>query len=265
MHSHDLDLIAAFADGSLQDSGEAQGLIESCAQCRAEYDAQLSTLAALDALPPVSPMTDIEKAALHRDLWTELRNPPAPVRAANPWWYRWTYAAAGLFVVVGLVSVIGQLDQDDSAQPETLLAADTTAGGDDSTRDEEAEQFAPQSEGGSATATTTAADDGPQESPTTTAAATETTQAELAADEDFEEVATAARTSALPEATTATTVAQQAEQCLDDEALGGHELLATIELDRTYLILIPAGVQLTENTPITFVDAATCEVVRVVE
>jgi hypothetical protein len=264
MHSHDLDLIAAFADGSLQDSAEAQGLIEACARCRAEYDAQLSTLAALDALPPVNPMTDIERAALHRDLWTELRNPPVSAKAANPWWYRWSYAAAGLFVVVGLAGVLSQLDQDDSAQPETLLAADTTAGGDSSTRDEEAEQFAPQAEGG-ATATTTAADGGPQESPTTTAAATATTLTGLAADEDFEEVAAAARTSALPESTTPTTVAQQAEQCLDDEALGGHEVLATIELDRTYLILVPAGVQLTQNTPITFVDAATCEVVRVVE
>ena len=52
MHSHDLDLIAAFADGSLQDTGEAQSLIESCAHCRAEYDAQRSALAALGALPP---------------------------------------------------------------------------------------------------------------------------------------------------------------------------------------------------------------------
>ncbi len=267
MHSHDLDLIAAFADGSLQETGEAQSLIDSCADCRAEFEAQRSALAAVAALPPVGLLTDIEKAALHRDLWTELRNPPVAARASNPWWYRWSYAAAGLFVVVGLFGVLNQLGgQEDSGQPEALVAADTTAAADGESGYEE-EPFVSQGEDSGAGATVPDPEESPTESaspPTTAAAATETTIA-TATDADFEEVAANARSADLPESTTPTTVPVQADQCLDDEALGGQEVLATIELDRTYLILVPAGVQLTQDTPITFVDAATCEVVRVVE
>jgi hypothetical protein len=55
-------------------------------------------------------MSDGERAALHRDLWTELRvGSESPSRA--PWYYRWAPVAAGLFVVVGLVSVLTQAGQ----------------------------------------------------------------------------------------------------------------------------------------------------------
>ncbi len=58
-------------------------------------------------------MTELERAGLHRDLWTELRSAPATIKQV-PWWYRWSYVAAGLFVVVGLAGVLsGQLGQGD--------------------------------------------------------------------------------------------------------------------------------------------------------
>ena len=52
-------------------------------------------------------------AAIHRNLWTELRATPATT-TKSPWWYRVTYAAAGLFVLVGLVAVLGQMQGADN-------------------------------------------------------------------------------------------------------------------------------------------------------
>ena len=259
MHSHDLDLIAAYADGSALDETEARALIETCGECRAEYEAQRSVLSALGSLPPLSPMTDIEKAGLHRDLWTELRNPPAMARAANPWWWRWTYAAAGLFLVVGLAGVILQLGQgDDAAETFTEVSSGLDDG---QSRDYEEEPLAPQGEDGSAT--TSAGGSSAESGVTTTMAALEAPAP--VSDSDFEALAADARRATLSQSTTSTTAAEQADRCLDDERLGGQEVLATVELDRTYLIMVPAGVEVTEETPITFVDASTCQVVHVVE
>ncbi len=264
MHSHDLDLIAAHADGSAPDDTEARALIETCSECRAEYEAQRSVLSALGTMPPVSPMTDVEKAALHRDLWTELRNPPQAARAASPGWMRWALAAAGLFVLVGVAGVLGQLGQGDSAGPEAVAFADTTTTAEAAADRGLEEPLAPQ--GGEDGSATTAAGDGAEDNfSETTMAAAETT-ATTPTDADFEVVASQARRAALAQSTTTTTVvAPEVDRCQDDERLGGQELLATVDLDRTYLIMVPAGVEITEETPITFVDAETCDVVHVVE
>ncbi|HSK07280.1 MAG TPA: hypothetical protein VK990_07145, partial [Acidimicrobiia bacterium] len=69
MHEHDLDLIAALADGSLPDEAEARALVEVCDVCRSEYGTQLEVLAWVASTPRVE-MTELERAALHRDLWT---------------------------------------------------------------------------------------------------------------------------------------------------------------------------------------------------
>jgi hypothetical protein len=106
MHKHDLDLIAGFASGSTDREAEARRLIESCAECNAEYDSQVEIIGLLGSTPPAE-MTDFERAGLHRDLWTELRNPET--KASAPWWYRWSFVAAGLLVVVGLGTVLGNL------------------------------------------------------------------------------------------------------------------------------------------------------------
>ena len=130
MHRHDLDTIAALADGSLKDETSARALVESCAECRAEYESHTVVIAALAAVEPAT-MTDLEKAALHRELWTDLRAEAAPAVKTPPWWYRWSYAAAGVFVVVGLVGVVSQLggvSTSDSAAPEVLEAPDDASG-----------------------------------------------------------------------------------------------------------------------------------------
>lgn len=113
MHDHDLDLIAALAEGSLRDETVARAQVEACPDCRDEYQGQRAAIEFLASAPEVS-MTELERAGLHRDLWIELRNEPAAAAKKSPWWYRWSYVAAGLFVVVGLAGVLnGQFGSGD--------------------------------------------------------------------------------------------------------------------------------------------------------
>ncbi len=126
MHEHSLDLIAALADGSLSDETEARALVETCETCRAEYRAQKSVIASLAAVSPPA-MTDLEKAALHRDLWTELRSDTAEKRSSMPWWQRLTYVAAALFIGVGLVSVLDDIRLGGGEAADTTVAADIAA------------------------------------------------------------------------------------------------------------------------------------------
>jgi len=243
MHDHDLDLIAALADGSLDDQTEARARVESCEVCRVEFEAQVSVLAALATIEPLR-MTELEKAALHRDLWTELRNEPANEGSTTPWWYRLSYAAAGLFVVVGLVAVANQLggSGDAGGQAETFTEASGPLG-----------------DGAEGVAEAPREEDGAQSTGTTTAgdASAETTP-------DFETLAAETREGELPAAERAVATAGQAE-CLSAAGLVEHELKGTVERDRTYLIAVPAGVDLDADTPVSFVDADTCEVVHVEE
>ncbi|HLF42501.1 MAG TPA: hypothetical protein VJA46_03115 [Acidimicrobiia bacterium] len=242
MHDHDLDLIAALADGTLDDQTEARARVESCEVCRVEFEAQVSILAALATIEPVR-MTELEKAALHRDLWTELRSEPANQASTSPWWYRLSYAAAGLFVVVGLVAVANQMggSEDTGGQVETFTQA---SGRLDAGSEEDAE--APMYEyGAQSTETTTPAGD----------ASAETTP-------DFETLATQARLREFPAADSALPTEDQAD-CLDAAGLVDQELVGTVDRERTYLIAVPAGVDLDADTPVSFVDADTCEVVHV--
>jgi hypothetical protein len=261
MHRHDLDLIAAYAEGSAGDDTEARALVEACAECRAEYQAQRQALSFLGSLPAVSPMTDIEKAGMHRDLWTTLRN-PATAAKGSARWMKWSLAAAGLFVVVGLAGVLGPMmgAEDQGGGVEALVA---TTSGNDTVRESAEEPMAPAAGDGSASATTIAGDSGELFYSTTTAAAAETT-AGPATDADFEAVAADARAAEIDTPTT-TSADEEEARCAADDRLGAQRVLTTVELDRTYLLTVPAGAQLTAETPITFVDADTCEVVRVVE
>ena len=99
-------------------------------ECRDEYRAQTEVIGWL-AATPAAEMTDLEKAALHRDLWTELRNQPAK-RPATPWWQRLAYVAAGLLVTVGLVSVLnnGVLDGGPSLAQQRPRRASVRRGAD---------------------------------------------------------------------------------------------------------------------------------------
>ncbi|MEX0700391.1 MAG: hypothetical protein WD895_09330 [Acidimicrobiia bacterium] len=246
MHDHDLDLIASLADGSLDDQTQARALVETCQECRQEYEAQVTVIAAIATIESVR-MTELERAALHRDLWTEVRSEPTKKPSATPWWYRLPYAAAGLFVMVGLVAVVNQLGTEVS---ETLSEVSSGLDGGADAQGEEPMNPAAFDEGAAENA-----------SSTTIAAAGETTVVTSA---EFKALASETRLQQLP-ATVRAAPSDDQSACLTDAGLEDHELVGIVDNGRTYLIVIPAGVDLDTDTPVSFVDADTCEVVHVEE
>ena len=245
MHEHPLDLIAALADGSLSDEAEARALIETCQECRDEYRAHTEVIAWL-AAAPAAEMTDLEKASLHRDLWTELRDEPTR-SSAMPWWQRLSYVAAGLLVVVGLVGVLNNSMLGGGAESGATTTAAAQAF--DEAPTEELPFVAQGNDDGEATPEMT----------------TETTGAAEGAGEEslpvpFEELADEAR------ANQADRVAAQGidgdtEECLARISLDEHLVVDEVELDRTYLLVMPVD---PEAEPIvTFVVMPECEIVYV--
>jgi hypothetical protein len=240
MHEHDLDLIAALAEGSLGDESVARALVDECEVCRAEYRSQTEVLAWVASAPRVE-MTDLEKAALHRDLWTELTRAPARA-AATPWWQRWSYVAAGLFVAVGLVAVLnGEFGGGDGAAP-TL--AETAADLDDSTAGEEMAPFAEDN----------GADEG-LGGATTTAAAE-------ALPLPFPELAEQARAARRTD-TGAITLSEDetTEECLTILGLDDRIVVDQIEDGKTYLVLMAEDGD--ADRSVTFVALDDCEIVYV--
>ena len=250
MHDHPLDLIAALADGSLSDETEARALVESCSECREEYRAQTEVIGWL-AAAPTAEMTDLEKAALHRDLWTELRNQPGK-SPTTPWWQRLAYVAAGLFVTVGLVSVLNNGALNDSDE----LGATTTAFAEALDAPTEEAPFVAQGSDDGETA--------PEAATETTAAATETTAAGAGGEEGlplpFAELAEEARANQADRAATESTD-RDVEECLARVALDEHVVVDEIDRGQIYLLVMP---QDPEAEPIvTFVVLPRCEIVYV--
>ena len=245
MHEHDPDLIAALADGSLDDETEARALIESCDRCLSEYQDQVEVLALLVATPTAR-MNDLERAALHRDIWTELRRSPSRT-GITPWWVRWSYVAAGLFVTVGLVSVLnGQflsIGGDSAGEAFSEIGSgldDTGAGGEQ--------------------APLTAADvDEGAESATTTAAAEEAALPYPFA--DLADEARANRDLAEDRSSQFSTEAGEVEECLELSGLADQVLVEELDLDRRYLVMMPEGE--TGDLTVTFVALDDCEIVYV--
>jgi hypothetical protein len=104
MHDHDLDLIAAFAEGSLEDVTEAARLVASCEQCRSELEAQRRALAFLQAAAPVV-MSPAESHRLRRGAWSGLERPRRSWWT-RPWWVPAGAVAATLLVVVGVAAFL---------------------------------------------------------------------------------------------------------------------------------------------------------------
>lgn len=243
MHEHDLDLMAALAEGSLEDEREARALVDECEVCRAEYRSQTEVLAWVASAPRVE-MTDLEKAALHRDLWTELTRAPARA-SASPWWQRWSYVAAGLFVTVGLVAVLnGEYGGGESAAP-TL--AETAADLDDSAAGEEMAPFAEDN----------GADGSLELDGVTTTAA-----AEEALPLPFPELAERARAARQTDAVAGTMGEDEAtDECLTSLGLDNHIVVDQVEDDQTYLALMVENGEVDRS--VTFVALDDCEIVYV--
>ncbi|MEE8406157.1 MAG: hypothetical protein V3S32_03300 [Acidimicrobiia bacterium] len=263
MRKHEIELITALAEGALEDETEARALVASSEKARSEYEAQRIALDALATVPPAT-LTDGEKATLHRDVWTELSASPSGPQKATPWYFRWSYAAAGLFLVVGLFAILntGGFSDDDAATEE--LAASRDAG---------------------ETADTTVATGGADQ-----AAGAPTVAEDSAADveagtadpivEFFREQASRVRSGqlypalAFPEKDQSS-VATENSACLTSAGLDEYEALGEITFDEAlsyglnpeapYLVAVPAGSPIDESTPVAFVDLLTCDRIHIDE
>ncbi len=254
MRKHEIELITALAEGSLEDETEARALIESSEKARSEYEAQKTALNALASVPPAE-LTEIEKAALHRDIWTALSAQPAIARKHMPWYNRWSYVAAGLVVVVGLVAVLNtDAFSGDDASLEQLGSSQDLATG------------------------TTLASGGADGSAEAPAVVEDTTDASEAGTVDpvvefFREHASQVRSGQFSSALAAPendqgSIADEYSACLSRAGLDDYETLGEItfteagstslEPESSYLVAVPTAALLDESTPVAFVERLNC-------
>lgn len=132
MHNHDLDLVAAHAEGntSPSDATLVDGWISTCADCAHEFESQRFAIEALRLVEPAV-LSDIERARLHRGVRETIaefqlddspRSRPAP--AGRMWLKLLTGSAAAVLVLVVAFGVIlpsfgGQNDASDGLALET--------------------------------------------------------------------------------------------------------------------------------------------------
>jgi len=135
MHDHDTDLIAAVAEGLLDDDGRARADIMSCARCRAELADHETALAALRTAPEPS-LSPVESTSLRAAVADAVGLPlPEPsteeqVSRRRIPWPALAVAAASLAAIVGVVPVVGLLNTsggDDAGAGVALDVADSEA------------------------------------------------------------------------------------------------------------------------------------------
>lgn len=260
LNEREIELIASLAEGTLEDETEARALIERSQDAREEYEAHKLTLQTLSGVTPVS-LAEHERAALRRDVWTALRADPAPARGTTPWYYRWVYAAAGLFLVVGLVGVLSQTGGNDSAEmgatAETMSAGDATA-----TTQADGGELAPAAEDGD-----DAADSAAEEATAMTA------------EEFFAQTAEQVRSGQFDESFTrsyAETESEDGALCLEEAiaraGMEDHEVVGEARhfestgeepTSTTYLLAVPADTVIGPDTPVVFVSIEACEIAHI--
>lgn len=269
MRETELELIAALAEGRLQDETEARALIESDPELRAEYEAQKLAFDFLSDLGRAT-MSEIEKAALHRDLWTELRSSAAATPARHPWYMRWAPVAAGMFVMVGLVAVLNQGGSSDSA-PVAAESSFVTTTLSDST---EASDGA-----GGADAADEAAPPGAEEGENITQAGTANLARALtpSGEQFYAETADKVRESAESEISLHSqegdASSDRLQECVDQSGLDGYTVLGAqpspvtgdegepVPQEATpFIAAIPEGSDLS-SAPIAFVDMFACDLI----
>ena len=136
MHDHDLDLVAAYAEGSASsaEAERASEWISSCEICAQEFDYQQLALASLGVIEPVV-LSDIERALLHRRVRESIAGDElAAVPEARPspksgmWMKVLTGSAAAVLVlVVGFGVIIPSFTGSDGAADFAAETADTIA------------------------------------------------------------------------------------------------------------------------------------------
>ena len=259
MRSHEQELISALVEGRLEDEAEALALIASSPALRSEYEAQKLAYDALSGIPRAQ-LTDHERAALRRDVWTELQAQPTSLAVRTPWYFRWSTAAAGLFIVVGFVTImnlggIGSQDTAAEAFPDTSITALTA----NRAVEEDADDGTAVPSAGAATAEDQAV------IPDPTLQAFNLLSEELRFNDP--------RDSEAPSSNFQTFAAEH-ESCLTEAALEGYEVVSeffhtTVDeygtLETAYLAAVPVDQPTGPGTPIAYVVLATCTLIYIDE
>ena len=244
MREHERELIAALAEGALEDETEARALLDASPAARAEYTLQRAALDALSVASPVE-MTGLERAQLNRDLWSRLRADEKVKTRPASGIYGWSLAAAALFVVVGLAAVFGggMLGGEDAgfdAATETIAASDEAS--QETMEAADADTFA---EGDGAAA--------PMPSPS--------------AQSFFDEQAERLRRGDELRGSAAGTESEEDAACLQRARLTDHVVAAVLDQDGTtpiegrHLAVVRSGEEIGPETPVHFVETEICEVV----
>lgn len=270
LRKRDIELIAGLVEGTLEDESEARALVEQSSEAKSEFEAQRVAYRALRGASRVQ-MTDSERAELRRELWTDLTTTPTEPERRIPWYYKLAPVAAALFVMVGLAAVLTQSDNDsagstaeissglDGAASDTTQAdsADTTSAASNLAREsDEAEMDAVPESGDS--------DDQARALLAMPAAQFYETVAESVRSGDFTDTTSAQNDPAEAE------IADQ-EACLNTSGLEDHTILGQARNVRptdgddptSYLVVVPADEEIGPDTPVSFVDTETCELVHV--
>lgn len=129
-HDHDLEIVAALAEGRSTEPDRAHELVRTCPVCAQAYRDHRTVLEAI-ARDPVPQLDERERLGLRSSVWGDLDldsapAPPTTRPARSPWWYRLAPVAAALVVVVGIAVVLPR-GGDDSAEVAGTDAFDTAA------------------------------------------------------------------------------------------------------------------------------------------
>lgn len=248
MHKHDLDLIAEYAGGSLRDDSKARALVESCQTCAAEFHAQQAMLTELRGIGPAR-MTDVERAQLRRDLWTDLRAQAGTdaARGVASGWRGWAFGAAAIvFAAVALVGVLNNIGGGDAAT-ETFSEIGSALGSGPTRSDED-------SGDGEASA----------ESADSTTPASESPQflSDEYSNTPYLQIARQVRGKASTDDSSVSTYERAQLDCLEESGLIDHELVGGFESITDLLVAVPTGIDLAE-APVAFVEPEFCTVVHI--
>lgn len=258
MRKNELELIAALAEGTLEDESDALALVESSPEHRAEYEAQKAALAALRSVGPAA-LTEAEKSALHRDVWTQLTAQPTAA-AKTPWYYRLAFGGAAVVVVVaGVLAVLNQGGADDAGTAAFEEVAEDLSQG-------EAESAAPLAGDGADI----------EQADTTEAAATDEGLADEPGFSYFADVADRYRLqSTRAMSSDDDSFTEENASCLTRADLDGYVAIGLLEVadakaagldaESPYLVAVPEGAEIDDATPVAFVETGTCLLVHLDE
>jgi hypothetical protein len=253
MHEHDLDLIAALADGSASEAidgvaseaAKARSLVDTCPVCRAEYEAQTRAIGWLAAAPSPA-MTDLERAGLHRAIRSDLEGDEKPQAVPAPWWQRLGYVAAGLLVAAGLYGVLQNAGFTGGADTAAEGAAPTsTAAADLAEAPTEEVPFVAEGAGEEA-------------GPITSTDAQPQSETLESLSLPFPELADEARAARAER--DAPPTSDDDRECLARVGLDRHIVIREVEENgQTYLVVMPE--EPADEAPVTFVEIPACRIV----